>query len=131
MSPSRTFLKALRLDEKNRNSSDSDPDTDSDPEELSQSSDEEIDSPNIESETPYSSLLQCFALKQDLINADLTAIELTSEEELVITAIKDNDSLIVIRELLQQNLETVEDITEKLFPEDNEDCPNCGNKEEQ
>ena len=124
-------MKALRLDENKRNSSGSDPDTDSDPEELSQSSDEEIDSPNVESETPYSSLLQCFSLKQYLINTDLTAIELTPEEELVITAIKDNDSLIVIRELLQQNLETVEDITEKLFPEDNEDCPNCGNKEEQ
>ena len=133
MSPSRSFLKALQLDEKNRNSSDSDPDTDSDPEELSQlsDSDEEIDSPNVESETPYSSLLQCFSLKQDLINADFTEIELTPEEELLINAINDNDSLIVIRELLQQNLETVDDITEKVFPEENEDCPNCGNKEEQ
>ena len=129
MSHSRSFLKALRLDDKKRNSSDSDPDTDSDPEELSP--DEGIDSPDDENETPYSSLLQCFALKQDLINADLTEIELTSEEELVINAIKDNDSLIVIRELLQQNLEIVEDITEKLFPEEDEDCPTCGNKEEQ
>ena len=131
MSRSRSYLKALRLDDKKRNSSDSDPDTDSDPEELSQLSDEGIDSPNVESETPYSSLLDCFALRQDLINADLTEIDLTPEEELVINAIKDNDSLIVIRELLQQNLEIVEDINEKVFPEENEDCPNCGNKEEQ
>ena len=80
------------------------------------------------SQTPYSSLLECFALKQDLINAGLAEIELTPEEEL---AIKDNDSLIVVRELLQQNLEIVEDFNEKVFPENNEDCPNCGNKEEQ
>ena len=131
MSRSRSFLKALRLDDKKRNSSDSDPDTDSDPEELSQLSDEEIGSPKVESETPYSSLLQCFSLKQDLINADFTEIELTPEEELLINVINDNDSLIVIRELLQQNLETVDDITEKVFPEENEDCPNCANKEEQ
>ena len=131
MSHSKSFLKALRLKDKKRNSSDSDPDTDSDPEELSQLSDEGIDSPNVSSETPYSSLLQCFSLKLDLLNADLTDIELTPEEELLINAIKDNDSLILIRELVQQNLEIVEDITEKVFPEDNEDCPNCGNKEEQ
>eukprot|EP00116_Pleurobrachia_bachei_P014711 sb/3474973/ len=131
MSFSKSFLKTLRLNEKKRNSSDSDHDTDSDPEELSQLSDEEIDSPNVDSETPYSSMLQCFGLKHDLINADLTKIKLTPEEELLIYAIKDNDSLIVIRDLLQQNLELVEDITEKLFPEENEDCPNCGNKEEQ
>eukprot|EP00116_Pleurobrachia_bachei_P015028 sb/3475290/ len=128
MSRSKSFLKALRLDDKKRNGSDSD--TDSDPEELSQLSDEEIDSPESEDETPYSSLLQCFGLKQDLINADLTEIDLTPEEELLINAVKDNDSLIVIRELLQQNIEMVEDITEKVFPEENEDCPNCGNKEE-
>ena len=130
MSRSRSFLKALRLDDKKRNSSDSDPDTDSDPEELSQLSDEEIDSPNVESETPYSSLLECFSLKQDLINADFNEIKLTPEEELLINAIKDNNSLIVIRELLEENLEMMEDITEKVFPEENEDCPTCGNKEE-
>jgi len=129
MSRSTSFLKTLRLNDKKRNSSDYDPDTDSDSEvELS---DEEMDSPKVERETPYPSLLQCFGLKQDLINADLTEIELTPEEELLINAIKDNDSLIVIRELLQQNLEMVEDMTEKVFPEENEDCPNCGNKEEQ
>ena len=131
MSRSRSFLKALRLDDKKRNSSDSDPDTDSGPEELSQLSDEEIESPESEDETPYSSLLECFSLKQELSNADFTEIELTPEEELLINAINDNDSLIVIRELLQQNLETVDDITEKVFPEENEDCPNCGNKKEQ
>ena len=129
MSRSKSFLKALRLDNKKRNSSDSD--SDSDPEELSQLSDEGIDSPESEDEKAYSSLLECFALKQDLINADLTEIELTPEEELVINAIKDSDSLIVIRELLQQNLEIVEDINEKVFPEDNEECTNCRNKEEQ
>ena len=96
-------------------------------------SDEEIESPESEDETPYSSLLECFSLKQELSNADFTEIELTPEEELVITAIKDNDSLIVIRELLQQNLQMVEDMTEKVFPEaeENDDCPNCRNKEEQ
>ena len=129
MSRSTSFLKATRSNDKKRNFSDSDPDTDFEPE--VESSDEEMDSPKVESGTPYSSLLQCFALKQDLINADLTAIELTPEEELVITAIKDNDSLIVIRELLQQNLQMVKDMTEKVFPEENDDCPNCRNKEEQ
>ena len=131
MSNSRSFLKAIRLDDKKRNSSESDPDSDSDPEELSQLSDDEIDSPESGDEKTYSSLLKCFGLKNDLINADFSEIELTPEEELLINAIKDNESLIVIRELLQENLETVEDIIEKVFPEEEENCPTCRNKDEQ
>ena len=127
MSNSRSFLKALRLDDKKQDDSNSD----SDPEELSQLSDDEIDSPESEDEKPYSSLLKCFSLKNDLINADLSEIEVTSDEELLIDAIKDYESLLVIRELLQENLETVEDIIEKVFPEEEENCPTCRNKEEQ
>ena len=79
-------------------------------------------------ENAHQCLLHCFAFKQDLIDADLSKADLTDREKLLVDAIKESRSLIEIRELLTQNPEMLDNITNKLFPEtyDNK-CPNCTN----
>ena len=98
----------------------SDPESDSD---ISQS-----DSESSDRENTNQCLLHCFALKHDLIDADISKADLTDREKLLVDAIKESYSLIEIREILNQNPEMIDNITNKLFPETYENkCPNCSN----
>ena len=97
---------------------------------LSDISDSESDSDISQSESEENTLVQCllhcFAFKQDLIDADLSKADLTDREKLLVDAIKESRSLIEIREMLNQNPEMFDNITNKLFPESYKNkCPNC------
>ena len=135
MSKSKTFLEAIRAkrDEEENSGSDSDPgsDYDSDPDldaddlSMDRASDRTDDKPDM----AYSDLLECFAIKQHIDSVHLNDVELEEDEELLVNAIKENQSLLVIREIMQQNSKLVDGIVDKIFPE--EECPNCSKKEEQ
>ena len=133
MSKSKSFLEAIRAkrDEEENSGSDSDPvsDYDSEPDADDLSMDRLPERTGTKPDMAYSDLLECFAIKQHIESVDLSDVELEEDEELLVNAIKENQSLLVIREIMQQNSKLVDGIVDKIFPK--EECPNCSKKEEQ
>ena len=81
---------------------------------------------------PYDDLLDCFGLKS-ASHQTFDGIEFDSEEERLLEFLQSTKSLPIIQKVLQQNHELAKKLSEKIYPEEQDDssdeedevCPKC------